>query len=268
MSVTDDASVVHVLMFVTERSSPLWGAEIIMEMTVDLNKYPHAAPSVRCLSPCPIMMPNERLCFGIGEYHSDQWRPILGVPGFAKYIQQFVTTFFDIEGGFNNGIGLIPSASQSNCRHAAMMSYYANRNAQPFLSKMFTSTYHSALAQIAENFDVLMRESPDLPPVQALRQLRIDVNQQLADRSWAGRTEMIKYVKAYGLTLKACLRPVAATAASAATADTAASAAASAATSAATSAVASAVATTDAASGAAAAAATTDAAAEMETAMA
>jgi ubiquitin-protein ligase len=151
-----DLTVWYTLIFINDPAHALFGAEIIFELKIT-DEFPAKPPSISCLTETGQFIVGDKICVGIGEYHSEKYNPSLGLPGFVEYMFYFVMNIDDIAGSSASGLGIIPHPSKGVRERCAKVSRSYNQ-------KKLTDIYN--------RFESFALKYKDLKPVQVLLAVR------------------------------------------------------------------------------------------------
>lgn len=97
----DDITVVYALIACVgggDPSSPDARGEYIIQLKVP-SDYPAAPPQFIAVTPNGVFAAGTRICVSIGEFHQSEWRPALGLGGFAREIYGAFVCFTPKVGG-------------------------------------------------------------------------------------------------------------------------------------------------------------------------
>lgn len=107
------------------------GGEYIVRLEAT-DKFPHGPPWFYFMTPNGVYEPGKKVCVDIGGYHSDNFRAVLGMDGFAL---QLVSGFI---GGIDHGIGITHVSTEVKAKLAAD-------------SRIYNMTHHPEIVQLVDN---------------------------------------------------------------------------------------------------------------------
>jgi ubiquitin-protein ligase len=119
---TDDVGVWYVLLSGFSGTNDEYvGGEYLCELTAPPS-FPFNPPSFKVLTPNGVYIPDQKVCISIGEYHSQNYRAVLGMSGFAKQIISGIIGWKEL----TSGIGLTTTTIEEK-KQFAHKSYDFNR---------------------------------------------------------------------------------------------------------------------------------------------
>jgi ubiquitin-protein ligase len=90
------------------------GIELLVKFTMP-SDFPFKPPKFECLTPNGLYTPEGKICVSIGEFHSADYRPVLGFPGFTDQLVSGLIGWRSI----GQGIGLLATSADEKRALAA-----------------------------------------------------------------------------------------------------------------------------------------------------
>lgn len=105
-------------------------------------EYPFKPPAFYFLTPNGVYTPEEKVCLSIGDEHSENYRPSLGIPGFAVNVLGALIGWKDLTTGINDsgrkgGKGIICNTNETQIKKYASVSQEYNKKKLNSYLKMF-----------------------------------------------------------------------------------------------------------------------------------
>jgi ubiquitin-protein ligase len=112
------------IILVAGLGGPAAGGEFMFALTAPPT-FPASPPSVVCLTPNGVYDTGMKICVSIGEFHPGNWRPALGMAGFAREIAATI----EEPGEVDHGIGVLGKSSRSVATRRALAAASVKANA-------------------------------------------------------------------------------------------------------------------------------------------
>lgn len=111
-------------------SEPYTEGQYLFTMTAP-NDFPFKPPNFQCLTPNGFYEPGGSICISIGSFHSNNYRPVLGMMGFAEQIMAGMLEYKDM----GSGIRLLKTSDETKASLAKA-------------SKQYNAAHHSNIMRL------------------------------------------------------------------------------------------------------------------------
>ena len=132
------------IILVAGLGGPAINGEFMFALTAPAT-FPASPPSVICLTANGVYETGTKICVSIGEFHPGNWRPALGMAGFAREIAATI----EEPGEVDHGIGVLGVQSRSVATRRALAAASVKANADAARARP-ASLLARALASFAE----------------------------------------------------------------------------------------------------------------------
>lgn len=123
---------------------PFLHGEFIFKLTA-LDTFPHTPPKFEIYTENGVFNPGGAICISIGEFHSQNWRPALGMTGFAIQVYNCLICFQSLGAGIR-----ICKSSDEEKKFLALKSRIQNQ---------------VKFKELVQKFDEIIAENPKIEPV-------------------------------------------------------------------------------------------------------